>query len=262
MLRFYAERWHAIQINVLHLAASLNLVRDKGQDNEYILGAIARGMELLETEARNFPFSETVLQQISRFCKDVKDTQVGLSFTDVLVMQARGAELSLNIQTELAAQLFLLVRSERREFYEQVPEGLFGSLVASVFGDANKDISAAGRCYAVEEWTACVFHCMRVLEYGLRMMAVRFNVPFHTDSWHTVLQGIEKEITSLRNKTGLTDRDRLEITYYSEAATQFRHFKDAWRNHVSHARVSYDENEARTVLVHVREFMQHLATRP
>jgi hypothetical protein len=82
---------------------------------------------------------------------------------------------------------------------------------------------------------------------------------FQTDSWHKVLKGIEEALAGLRNKPGLTDKDRAEITHYSEAATQFRHFKDAWRNHVSHARASYDEREAWSVLVHVRKFMQHLA---
>jgi hypothetical protein len=74
-----------------------------------------------------------------------------------------------------------------------------------------------------------------------------------------VIKGIEDGITDLRNKRGLTDQDRKEITYYSDAASQFRHFKDAWRNHVSHGREHYDQRDAEKVLTNVREFMQHLA---
>ena len=90
-------------------------------------------------------------------------------------------------------------------------------------------------------------------------MAKRFNVPFAVDSWHKVIKGIEDGITDLRNKQGLTEQDRKEITHYSDAASQFRHFKDAWRNHVAHGREHYDDRDADKVLTHVIEFMKHLA---
>jgi hypothetical protein len=131
--------------------------------------------------------------------------------------------------------------------------------VATAFPDAKRDIEASARCLALREWTACVFHSMRTLEHGLRPVATRFDVPFTTDSWHAVLKGIEAGITALRNKPNLTVDDRLEITFYSDAATQFRHFKDAWRNHVSHSREHYDDRDAPRVFDHVRDFMQHMA---
>jgi hypothetical protein len=93
-------------------------------------------------------------------------------------------------------------------------------------------------------------------------MAVRFNVSFAVDSWHRVITGIEDGIVALRNPppgTALSDTDRKEITFYSEAASQFRYYKDAWRNHVSHAREHYDDRDAETVLTHVRATMQTLA---
>jgi hypothetical protein len=135
----------------------------------------------------------------------------------------------------------------------------FGEEVATAFPDAKRDIEASARCLALREWTACVFHSMRTLEHGLRPVATRFDVPFTTDSWHAVLKGIEAGITALRNKPNLTVDDRLEITFYSDAATQFRHFKDAWRNHVSHSREHYDDRDAPRVFDHVRDFMQHMA---
>ena len=99
-----------------------------------------------------------------------------------------------------------------------------------------------------------------LLEHGLRLVAERFNVPFATDSWHKVIRGVEEGLAGLRNRSALSDADRRDITVYSEAAAQFRYFKDAWRNHVSHSRESYDERDASTVMTHVREFMHHLAT--
>ncbi len=49
---------------------------------------------------------------------------------------------------------------------------------------------------------------------------------------------------------------------YSQAATTFRHFKDAWRNHVSHSRIDYDENKAGRIFDSVKLFMQDAAALP
>jgi hypothetical protein len=162
---------------------------------------------------------------------------------------------------ELRNQCFLYVPPDHARFFPTTKEpNLFGDRVADAFHDANPDIAAAGRCLAFDEGTASVFYSMRVLEHGLRLMAERFDVPFAVDSWHAVLRGIETGIATLRNKQALTEQDRKEIGHYSEAAAQFRHLKDAWRNHVSHGRKHYDWREAANVMEHVKELMQHLAT--
>lgn len=159
---------------------------------------------------------------------------------------------------DLSRHLFFYIPDEYRHLMEQSNRA-FGDKVEVVFTDAKRDIEAAARCLALNEWTACVFHLMRVLEHGLRPMARHFNVSFDISSWHQVIQGIENGIAGLRNKQGLQASDRDEITYYSQAASQFRYFKDAWRNHVSHSREHYDERDAWQIFTHVREFMQHIA---
>jgi hypothetical protein len=180
---------------------------------------------------------------------------------DARAVHTQLTEAAYDLMAELQEPMFLHIDSERRRFYEQ-QEPPFGVDVETSFPDSARDIAAANRCYALDEWTACVFHSMRVLEHGLRRIAKRFSVSFTTDSWHVVIRNVEAEIDAMRNKSGLTEQDRTEITYYSDAASQFRYFKDAWRNHVSHAREHYDEREAEKVLTHVKEFMQHLAVRP
>jgi hypothetical protein len=176
------------------------------------------------------------------------------------VVAAMFDEAAFDLMDELESPIFLRIDSDRRQYFEKSELG-FGQPVVDAFPDAARDVAAACRCYALDEWTATVFHCMRVLEHGLKWMAGRFNVPFETDSWHKVIRAIEDEIHVLRNKNGLTQMDRDDITFYSDAAAQFRYFKDAWRNHVSHAREHYDEREAIKVLSHVGEFMQHLSDR-
>jgi hypothetical protein len=58
---------------------------------------------------------------------------------------------------------------------------------------------------------------------------------------------------------GAAKSDKLQ--FCSEAASQFRYFKDAWRNHVAHSRASYDSREAFAIWEHTRDFMCSIAKR-
>jgi hypothetical protein len=78
-------------------------------------------------------------------------------------------ELEGRVSDEMTSQVILAIDADRRMLYEQ-PEPPFRQAVAERFPDANRDIAAAGRCLTLEEWTAAVFHLMRVLEQGLRAL--------------------------------------------------------------------------------------------
>ena len=114
---------------------------------------------------------------------------------------------------------------------------------------------------ALDEWTASVFHAMRVLEHALRRFAAELNIPMsaiYEENWHNIIDKIESEIKKLQNaQRSPTKTEKLK--FYSACAVNFRYFKDAWRNHVSHARETYAELEATTIYNHVREFVQVLA---
>jgi hypothetical protein len=99
---------------------------------------------------------------------------------------------------------------------------------------------------------------MRVLERGLNSLAGKFGVDFSHTNWHNVIEPLEKKIRQMDSSFG-TDWKELQ-KFYSRAAMQFMSLKDAWRNHVMHARgVPYDPGTALSVFAHVREFMQALA---
>jgi hypothetical protein len=51
------------------------------------------------------------------------------------------------------------------------------------------------------------------------------------------------------------------IQFLSEAAKEFWHFKDGWRNHVAHAHATYTEPQAQAVMGHVVSFFQVLSTK-
>lgn len=165
-------------------------------------------------------------------------------------------ELHDNILVELESSCFLSIAHEKRSYYEQ-KEPPFGSEVQSKFPQAGLDIAAASRCFALDEWTACVFHLMRVLEHGLQWLASDVGLkPEQTanENWKNVIDLIEKEIRSLE-QLPKTAWKVSRVKFLSEAAAQFRYFKDAWRNHVSHGRENYDSISGSSIWNHVKEFM-------
>ncbi len=166
---------------------------------------------------------------------------------------------------DLAEHAFVRIRPDRKQLYAQ-HEPLFGSKVAAKFPDSARDIAAASRCLALEEWTACVFHLMRALEQPLHVLANKLGVvfpnPVDFQNWKTIIDKIDAEIASevKRLEQTAASHQRAEtLRVYAEAALQLRHFKNAWRNDAMHAREHYDEREATRVYGAVKEFMLMMA---
>jgi len=129
------------------------------------------------------------------------------------------------------------------------------------FPTAKADIESAVDCYALGQYTACAYHLMRVLEHGLRAMATNVGRAFDKQNWGNIIEEIESSIEAERNSLprGVAKDERL--TFLSAAAKEFFYFKDGWRNHTAHNRVTYDETMARGLIEHVRDFMNHLSTK-
>jgi hypothetical protein len=170
-------------------------------------------------------------------------------------------QLKALILDNLTQHYFLLIPVTRRELYEQ-KNPPFGSVVHSRFPEANRDIASAARCLAVDEWTAAVFHLMRVAEHGMRDLAKPLGVPCEeAQQWRHVIDGIVSAVKAMEQEKKTPERDA-QLQSYSEAAQQLFFFKEAWRNHVMHAKETYDEREAFNVYEAVKHFMQRLATLP
>jgi hypothetical protein len=179
---------------------------------------------------------------------------VGLQLGQLLVCVGQA------VASEMATTLFMRIFPERAEYYED--QELFGSLVVSNFPSAARDIRSAGSCYAVDRSTACVMHLMRVLELGLNTLAAEFNIEFARENWEKIINDIEAAIT-LKYEKGKPPADKKgwqkERDFYAAAAKDFRYFKNAWRNHAMHVHEHYEAHEAKSILDHVKAFMQQLA---
>lgn len=213
-------------------------------------------LERLEKEVARVPFNRLILRKIRRLLGFIRNHDMTIAQIEPMLK-----ELHNDIVDDLSHQLFLMVPEDRASLYRQ-PEPPFGENVAARFPNAAYDIAAAARCMALDEWTAAVFHLMRVLEKGLHSLATHLGLGLSSEieleNWKNIIDQIERGIRALEQTPKSASKTKA-LRFYSEAASQFRYFKDAWRNHVSHARAQYDEREALVIFEHVRTFMHDLA---
>jgi hypothetical protein len=188
-------------------------------------------------------------------------------------------DLRICIRKDLAGKQFFYVPRHLADYYydpsrTRTDREIFGELVHKNFPSAVEDIREAGNCYATGNNTACVFHLMRVLEHGLRSLARKVRIkapppptppkkprkrrPVDLEEWKGLIDRLEEKIRDIERQRKTPQR-QVKLQFYHGAAAQFRHFKNAWRNHVMHSHESYDRHDAAKVMEHTREFMQHLA---
>jgi hypothetical protein len=169
-------------------------------------------------------------------------------------------ELRINLIADLESSCFLVIDPHNREFYE-IKTPPFGIEVQNKFPKAGLDIDAASRCYALDEWTACVFHLMRVVEHGLNWLAKAARVEPEKrgrKNWYEIIKSIDERLLELKKKRN-TPKKVAFVQAASKAAAQASHFKDAWRNHVVHEGIGYDKNSGMAVWHAVNGFMRALS---
>ncbi len=181
---------------------------------------------------------------------------------DIRTLISQLKHLNTIIEDELRRRMFLYVPPEGVSLY-RTPLDMF-PLGALAFPSARYDMEEACRCHALGRYTACVYHCMGILQCGLYALAadlqVAFSYSIELAEWSAVITSIETKIKPFREGPR-SDKKDADLSFYSECASQFRYFKDAWRNHVGHSREVYDRDQAHSALIHVRDFIEKRSLR-
>lgn len=174
-----------------------------------------------------------------------------------------------SLEHGLDTRVFMYMPDRHAEFYDQ--HKLFGESVATKFPEANKEIILAGNCYAIESYTACVFHLTRAVEIAARVMVSKLQVvseikkqggqciPVELATWEDLIAALQKGVIKKQAKISTSVRRKNLYEFYNHAVSQFRSFKDAWRNKVSHKRKTYLAGEAKDIMDNVRQFMVHIS---
>jgi hypothetical protein len=238
-----------------------------------ILLKVERAVEKLSPEAQAGPIYGSVQATMLDMVTKIRDECAAISLSMSLVtaesliraieqkerwdrIRDLHKELNGRIQDEIRENVFLFIPKTQVQFFEDSwPE------VTTAFPSSEYDIRESGKSLATNRSTACVFHAMRVLEHGLRALASQFNVSFEHKAWGEVIEKTDKAIRQISQRPNKPPEWKTDEQFYSEAALQFMHFKNAWRNYTAHLQFKYTETEAEAIYRHVRDFMGHLAKR-
>ena len=169
---------------------------------------------------------------------------------NVGVVMAMVAEFVGGVQAELCEHVFFRIPSDEKPFYDVIQ---LTTAAMNAFPSAVPEIDNAGKCFALDQPTACVLHLMRSLETPLASLIAALNFTPSNPNWQTVINECEREIRKLT--------DKADQEFYGEAAANFLYFKNAWRNHAMHGRDTYDKRQAFDMMMHVRGFMAVLSKR-
>jgi hypothetical protein len=162
-------------------------------------------------------------------------------------------ELYRRIEDELETNVFLGVPFGKASYYEQ-KEPLFGpDVIAKFSARISEDVSEAGKCFALNRYTATVFHLMRVMEAALQAFGTKLGIALTANKyWQNILDEVDKAIKSMDHKLPLTKS-------YAGIAAHLYAVKVAWRNEVMHPKETYTEEEAGDIIRNVKAFMVNLA---
>jgi hypothetical protein len=134
------------------------------------------------------------------------------------------------------------------------------------FPSAAPEIRAAVDLYCMEHPTASVFHLMRAVEVALRVLAKQLRVklpkgkPIEVAQWQEILDGIDDAKGSVAQSRASPAKSRA-FEFYSSAGRHMEGFKDKYRNAVSHSIKRYEDHEALSCMIHVRDFMNGLGAK-
>jgi hypothetical protein len=196
-------------------------------------------------------FSAKTAHRITELLKEsdeIKGSQLKGLIDEAKQLQGR-------LYDEMGSFTYFTIERNKQEYLD---ENIISDAVANAFPSATEDMRKAGKCLAFDQWTASVFHCMRALEIGLQVLADDLKVPFERRNWENIINDIEAKIKDIDKGNAKADWKKKQ--FYSEVAVEFRYFKNAWRNHVVHARTTYDEEQAEKIFDHTKQFMAYLAT--
>ena len=184
--------------------------------------------------------------------------------TDV---EPRARELQSIIFDEMNTQLFLWVPADRAKFYDY-PEDInkwdetqraIEGPIAARFKSAANEIYTARRCFAVAQWTACVFHLMRACETGIKALykTLKIPAPKLSDSWGNLLKPMDEQLK--KNPPDRYGEWAKQPDFFDHATNDVRAIKRAWRDTTMHVETNYDESNARKALDAVTSFFVHVS---
>lgn len=182
---------------------------------------------------------------------------VPVSGPEIAAVRNSIKELLRAFRKETEGRRALLFEPGRAEFYNP-PGPLFGEAVSLKFAKVSADIDEAGKCYALDRPTACVFHLMRVVEHAVQRLGKKLRIPIDVgkEGWYQITIHVNKAVDALPSGTARQRRVKQE---YGSAAAHLNTVRIATRNDVMHPKATYTGEEAQTLFEATKALMRQMA---
>jgi hypothetical protein len=171
------------------------------------------------------------------------------------------SDLLKALERELVKRTILCVPHDAKEKYEsKMP---FGQIVYDAFPEAREDILDASKCFALGHYTACVLHCMRLAEFGVKMLCRGRIKLTDKDNFGDMIVKLDRRLgpTPVPGVPGKTRR-AIRRTSLKHIVLYLKQVKDVWRNKSVHdINVRYGKESAKRIFDHVMDLMVYVSER-
>lgn len=243
MLKYAAEDFYRLSEELRAFAASpkLALIPSNKKRLQDAISALHKHCEYLE-----LTFSGNQITEVVNALNSMNPARITTAFN----------ELQKRIQEELSAKVCFCLPGHKVKYWH--PLWLVTTPIYDQFRSAHAEFQRAGHCYAFGENTACVFHLMRIVDFGLRQVATRLGVAYDARNWSGIATKIQQNMEQ-KYQTKTDDWKKSE-PMYAEILTDIQAISRGHRNPVLHElERKYDERDAEHMLNIVEGFMLHLA---
>lgn len=184
---------------------------------------------------------------------------------DRVVGKIEAGILPLLLHNELEALQHRMLDELKRHYYYPVTEGYaaiymnpspWGEEVYNNFPSARLDIQNAGRSIILGQATAGVFHLMRVLEVGLKVLGREASIPW-APSWESYLSQFQKKFEAKYDTKSVAWKRKEPLM--KELSGDLAAIKLAWRNPTMHIVREYSMSEGEQIYNASKTFMERLA---
>jgi len=155
------------------------------------------------------------------------------------------------IKDELQSRAFFSLQPTERKYFE---DSQFAPTARERFQDVVFDMDEAGKCFALDRATACVFHLMRVTEYALQEIGRLVGIKQERPDWGPIIKKIDAELKLPYNEREFKGSGDL----LSNISAHLNAIKTAWRHRTMHTGKKHTMEEAKEIYNSVRALMRYL----
>lgn len=171
------------------------------------------------------------------------------------------SELDDRLIDETESLKFFHVKSEKITWFDNTEPA--GEQFKANFPKANAELIEAGNCFALDRYTACVFHLTRALEIVLSSLHRTLGIPEpadeHDKTWGRTLGRIADKIKE--NEKSPPAGWNNDVEFFKKVYGLLVAAKTPFRDTTIHVASVYDETGAGGVLMAVVGTLSHVATK-